>query len=55
MALKKELPLVHYLKKHFNIKGIEQLQNMQFLKTAQIGKFGEIHWKDFVTSSNNEK
>ena len=28
---------------------------MQFLKTAQIGQFGEIYWKDVVTSSSNEK
>ncbi len=54
-GIKKRITLGPLFKKHSNFKGIEQLQNMQFLKTAQIGQFGEIYWKDVVTSSNNEK
>jgi len=54
-GFKKRISLHPLLKKHSNFKGIEQLQNVQFLKTAKIGQFGEIFWKDVVTSSNNEK
>ena len=29
--------------------------DLQFLKNAKIGTFGEIYWKDAVYNSTNEK
>ena len=52
---KKRITLHPLLEKHSNFKGIEQFQNLQFLKNAEIGAFGEIFWKDAVFTSTNEK
>jgi len=52
---KKRIALLPLLEKHSNFKGIEQFQNLQFLKNAKIGEFGEIYWKDAITTSSNEK
>lgn len=54
-GIKKRLALHPLLEKHSNFKGIEKFQNLQFLKNAKIGAFGEIYWKDAVQTSSNEK
>ena len=45
-------PLVH---KHAHFKGIEQLNNNDFIRKAKIGELGEIYWEDAVSTSSNEK
>jgi hypothetical protein len=43
------------LKKHAHFKGIEKLNNIDFLQKAKIGKMGEIYWEDAVYTSSYEK
>jgi hypothetical protein len=52
---KKSIDVKPLIEKHSIFEGIEQLKNETFLKTAQIGEFGEIYWKDAVTTSSKQK
>ena len=42
---KKRITLHPLLEKHSNFKGIEQFQNLQFLKNAEIGVVSGDFWK----------
>ncbi len=52
---KKKVDINPLIQKHARFEGISQLKNEDFLKTAQIGEFGEIYWKDAVTTSGKQK
>ncbi len=54
-GLRKKIDIAPLIKRHKKFRGIEKFKNEAFVKTADIGLFGEIYWKEAITTSSNEK
>ena len=50
----RSLNLTPILAKHSHLNGIEKLKDINYLKKAKIGVFGEITWSKTITSSSGE-
>ena len=51
----KKINMLPLLKNHQNLKGIEQLHNQEIFKKVEIGKLGEIVWKQIITTTYNNE
>jgi hypothetical protein len=46
----KHIDVMPLLEKHKHLEGIEKLYDKDIFSKASVGKFGEILWKDIVTT-----
>jgi hypothetical protein len=54
-GISKKLDVASLIEKHANLKGIGQLKDVEYLKSAAIGELGEIFWKDTIETAQDEK
>ena len=54
-GIKKNIHCLPLIKQFSYIKGIDDLYNVEFFKKVEIGKMGEIYWKNIIKENPTDK
>ena len=51
-GVSKKIDIEQLIKEHSKLNGIIKLKDINYLKSVQIGNFGEIYWSDTIKIKN---
>lgn len=54
-GIEKTIDILPLLENHKHLLGIEKLKNETVFNAAQIGKFGEIYWKNIIQNNKSNE